>query len=80
MIQKELADFRFKAAWLVRRAPIAKLQGVREQMHKDLNLALAELETRINSERPDLTLISDRGLALAMKGDKELAKKDLSLL
>ncbi|MCH1508617.1 MAG: hypothetical protein L7T84_05385, partial [Akkermansiaceae bacterium] len=56
------------------------LQGAREQMQKDLKLALAELETRINSERPDLTLISDRGLALAMKGDKELAKKDLSLL
>ena len=49
-------------------------------MHKDLNLALAELETRINPERPNLTLIFDRGLALAMKGDKELAKKDLSLL
>ena len=80
VIQKELADSRFKAAWLIRRARVAQLQGAREQMHKDLKLALAELETRINSERPDLTLISDRGLALAMKGDKELAKKDLSLL
>ena len=80
VIQKELADSRFKAAWLIRRARVAQLQGAREQMQKDLKLALAELETRINSERPDLTLISDRGLALAMKGDKELAKKDLSLL
>ena len=80
VIQKELADSRFKAAWLIRRARVAQLQGAREQMHKDLKLALAELETRINSERPDLTLISDRGLAFAMKGDKELAKKDLFLL
>ena len=81
MIQKELADSRFKAAWLIRHARVAQLlQSAREQMYKDLKLALAELETRMKPERPDLTLISDRGLALAMKGDKELAKKDLFLL
>ena len=80
VIQKELADSRFKAAWLIRRARVAQLEGARVQMQKDLKLALAELETRIKPERPDLTLIYDRGLALAMKGDKELAKKDLSLL
>ena len=49
-------------------------------MNKDLKLALAELEMGTNPERPDLTLIFDCGVALAMKGDKELAKKDLSLL
>ena len=80
LIQKELADSRFKAAWLIRRARVAQLQDASEQMHKDLKLALAELGKRIKPERPDLTLISDRGLALAMKGDKELAKKDLTLL
>ena len=80
VIQKELAESRFKAAWLIRRARVAQLQGAKEQMHKDLKLALTELESRIKPERPDLTLVSDRGLALAMKGEKELAKKDLSLL
>jgi len=80
VIKKELADSRFETAWLTRRVRIVQLQGVREQMHKGLKLALAKLETRINLVRPDLTLIFDRGLALAMKGDKELAKKDHPLL
>lgn len=80
VIQKELAESRFKAAWLIRRARVAQLQGETGQMTKDLDLALAELQRRIKPERPDLTLVSDRGLAQAMKGNKELAKKDLSLL
>jgi len=80
VIQSELAESRFKAAWLIRRARVAQLQGADPQMHKDLDLALVELKSRIKPDRPDLTLISDRGLALAMKGDLDLARQDLALL
>ena len=80
IIQQELADTRFKAAWLIRRARVAQLSGQTDQMQKDLKSALAELNSRIKADRPDLTLVSDRGLARAMLGQKTLAKSDLSLL
>lgn len=80
IIQKELAETRFKAAWLIRRARVAQLQGQADQMHKDLKQALLELDRRIKPERPDLTLVSDRGLARAMLGEKQQAKADLTLL
>lgn len=80
VIEKELRDSRYKAAWLIRRARVAQIQGQNAQMQKDLALALEELKTRIKTSRPDLTLVSDRGLARAMMGDKKLAKSDLSLL
>ncbi len=80
IIQKELADSRFKAAWLIRRARVAQMQGEADRMRKDLQTALIELKTRINPDRPDLTLVSDRGLALAMLGHKEQAGEDLALL
>ena len=80
IIKRELEESRFKAAWLIRRARVAQLQGQDDQMRKDLQLASKELEGRIKPGRPDLTLVSDRGLARAMLGEKTKAKDDLNLL
>jgi Flp pilus assembly protein TadD len=51
-----------------------------QEARADLNAALLELNSRIQPDRPDLTLIADRGLALALLGSKTLARRDLEQL
>jgi tetratricopeptide (TPR) repeat protein len=80
VIEKELSSSRFRSSWLIRRARAALIHGDQEQADSDLRAALAELTPRIRPDRPDLTLIADRGLAHALLGQTPKAKADLSLL
>lgn len=79
-IEEELTDSRFRASWLIRRARARFTQKEPEKAKADLEAALVELNARIQPDRPDLTLIADRGLALALLGDKDLARRDLTTL
>ena len=80
IIQDELDSSRFRASWLIRRARASMVRGKKEAARADLRAALLEIVPRINSERPDFTLIADRGLIHALMGNKALAKRDLEIL
>jgi tetratricopeptide (TPR) repeat protein len=82
-IQKEIDSSRFKASWLIRRARV-RLHGqntdpaMKEAAVSDLAAALAEVESRIRPERPDLSLVCDRALILALQGNRDEAAKELA--
>jgi len=82
-IQKQIDSSRLKASWLIRRAR-ARLHdqktdpAAKELAAKDLEAALAEVEGRIRPERPDLSLVCDRALILALQGKREEAAKELA--
>ena len=80
IIEKELAESRFHASWLIRRARASLTAREADQARADLHAALIELNTRIQPDRPDLTLIADRGLTLVLLGSKDLARQDLATL
>ena len=46
----------------------------------DLKMYLKELDQRIHTKKPDMTLIADRGLANALLGNIDAAKDDLAHL
>lgn len=80
IIEEELTSTRFRASWLIRRARANLAANTPDKARSDLHSALQELNTRILPDRPDLTLIADRGLALALLGRKDLAQRDLATL
>ena len=80
IIEKELAESRFRSSWLIRRARARIIARQVDKARPDLHSALIELNTRIQPDRPDLTLIADRGLALVLLGSKDLALRDLATL
>ena len=80
IIEEELTSTRFRASWLIRRARANLATNTPGKVRSDLHSALQELNTRILPDRPDLTLIADRGLALALLGSKDLAQRDLTTL
>ncbi len=80
IIEKELADSRFRSSWLIRRARAHRHLKQLEQANTDLQAALNELTPRINKDRPDLTLISDRGFANLLMGNLKKAQEDLVFL
>ncbi len=80
IIQKELTSSRFRSSWLIRRARAFLILKNKKSAQADLRAALVEITPRINPERPDLTLIADRGLIHALMGNKALAKRDLETL
>jgi len=80
LIEQELAESRFRASWLIRRARASLVTNDPDKARTDLHAALTELNTRIQPDRPDLTLIADRGLSLALLGSKDLALQDLTTL
>ena len=77
IIEKELKESRLKSSWLLRfaRAKIATSQKV--EAIAALRLCLEELTVRIHPERPDISLIAQRGLARALLGRSEGACQDL---
>ena len=77
-IEPALADSRWQASWLVRRARVRLAAGDISSAHADLMAAIRELNQRLNSPRPDPTLLTDRGLASALLGDVAPARRDLS--
>jgi len=75
-IEPHLKRARWQGSWLVRRAR-AQIAG--EEAKNDLRNALAEFERRIKPDRPEATLIAERGLAHALLGERTAASKDLAL-
>ncbi len=80
LINQEIASSRFTSSWLIRRARAALALKNKEQAHRDLQAALAELSPRIRPNQPDLTLIADRGLILALLNNHCQARADLDQL
>lgn len=80
LIENELSSSRFRSSWLIRRARAHLIHARKDEAKSDLDAALAEIAPRINRDRPDLTLVADRGLIYALLGKDDLAKKDLQLL
>jgi tetratricopeptide (TPR) repeat protein len=76
-IEPILADSRWQASWLVRRARVRLGGGDVSAAHSDLMAAIRELNQRLISPHPDPTLLTDRGLASALLGDVAPARHDL---
>ena len=75
-IEPELAEARLRSAWLLRRAR-ARI-GVGKDARKDLTAALEELTARISPRNPDVTLVVERGMVLALLGQTDAARADLA--
>lgn len=78
VIERELETSRLKASWLIRRARARQHDQKTAEASTDLDQALAEIETRLRPERPDLSLLCDRALIHALQGKKEEAKAELA--
>lgn len=76
IIENEITSSRFRASWLIRRARANLTLDQPDKARTDLDSALLELNSRIQPDRPDLTLIADRGLALTLLGSQDLARRD----
>lgn len=79
ILNEEISSSRFTATHRIRRARLLQKKDP-QSVKLDLKIALAELSPRIKSVRPDLTLIYDRGVALALSGNMEMASRDLATL
>lgn len=77
-IEPALADSRWQASWLVRRARVRLAAGDISSAHADLMAAIRELNRRLTGPRPDPSLLTDRGLASALLGDVAPARRDLN--
>jgi hypothetical protein len=77
-IEREIATSRYRASWLIRRARCRLHDKENAGAAADLEAALAELESRIRPERPDLSLACDRALVWALQGKREAAAKELA--
>jgi len=60
IIDDELRDSRLKSAWLIRRALVLLLNNKPDAAKQDLDSALAELNIRLATHRPDPVLVKDR--------------------
>lgn len=78
-IEQEIGNTRYQATWLIRRARIRRHAGETNGAAADLASALQEIESRLRPEHPDLSLICDRGLIHALRGDRSSAAADLEL-
>lgn len=76
-IEEELANTRYQASWLIRRARIRLLSGDRPGAETDLHTALDEIESRLRPQNPDLSLLCERGSVHALLGNRSAAQKDL---
>lgn len=74
LIEPHLANARIKSSWLLRRARAKKALNL--ECQDDLQAVLKELDQRANPRYPDLTMLADRGLACALLGRQEEAKKN----
>ena len=79
IIEEKVAAARLKSSWLLRRAKLLQATGEADAAERDLLQAIDELNSRINLENPDITLLVDRGVAFSMLDDRSAAKRDLAL-
>lgn len=73
-IERGLSHTRWQSTWLLLRARVHAKRGDVARQHADAALALAELESRMNPERPDTWLTTECGIALALSGNVEGAR------
>ncbi len=73
-----LSESRCQASWLIRRGRIGAAQGLSAAAQADFLAAILELNSRLRLDRPDFSLLAERGLAYALLGDVQLARKDLA--
>ena len=78
-VDQEIANTRYHAAWLIRRARIRLKAGEKDAAAGDLRAAATEIESRLRPENPDLSLICDRGVIRALQGNLSAAHADLTL-
>ena len=76
-IEPRLQEARWQSSWLLRRARARIGLGETDKAKDDLKEAIAEINQRVKTEHPDLTLLADRGLAHALLKDYVTARKDL---
>jgi tetratricopeptide (TPR) repeat protein len=74
-IEAGLANTRWRSTWLLLRARLHEKQGDTARQHDDALAALAELQGRINPERPDHWLLAECGIALALAGRESAARE-----
>jgi len=67
---------RWKGAWLIRRARARMGKGDTTPAQEDLVKALAELTERLTSNKPETTLLIERGLTQALLGNTPAASAD----
>lgn len=79
-IEKKLARVRHKNSWRIRRARVLGARGEKEAADAELREAVEEINQRLNVQRPDFTLIADRGFAYALLNEPALAHKDLKAI
>ncbi|MGI8603455.1 MAG: hypothetical protein ACR2OZ_10705 [Verrucomicrobiales bacterium] len=77
MIEAEMAECRYRASWLIRRARIRVAQKQTAAAKGDLHAALAELELHIFPDEPDPTLLVERGMVFALLGETKKAREEL---
>lgn len=81
ILSEEINSSRFSASHRIRRARLIQHldndSGFKRFAKEDLNAALVEINSRLNPERPDLTLINDRRKAYLLLGENDKASNDL---
>lgn len=77
-IELRLPETRWQSSWLLRRARARLRLGEVAAARDDLQRAIQEINPRLTSGYPDLTLLVDRGLAHALLGDTVAASRDLN--
>jgi tetratricopeptide (TPR) repeat protein len=77
-IEALLADVRYKAQWLIRRARVRQALNDTAGAALDLDAALGELDLRILPEDPDPTLLVERGMVWALKNNPHKARQELA--
>jgi len=80
LIESELVDRRWKSSWLIKRARTHLGLEQTTEANSDLHSALAEINSRLNPERPDPLLLADQGMAYALLGNKTEARNSLKTL
>ncbi len=76
-VESALRETRWRSSWLIRRARIHLGRASISAAHQDFAEAILEINSRLNPAHPEVSLLADRGLALALLGDITGAKKDL---
>lgn len=79
LIEPQLQDSRWQSSWLIRRARARLGLGDKDKAREDLRAAIEEINGRFGpftAFNPDLALLADRGVARALLGEHEAAKKD----
>lgn len=73
-IERGLSQTRWQSTWMLLRARVHAKRGEVTRQHEDASLALAELENRMNPDRPDAWLVAECGIALALSGNADGAR------